>query len=70
MRTHPGKNARPTPSPTWPELTRRLAIHINWLEGSLAQTKASRTRIEQWRKQLNTFPAAETAQRPQRGGQR
>jgi len=70
MRTHPGKNARPTPSPTWHKLARRLAIHINWLEGSLVQTKASRTKIEQWRKQLNTFPTAETAQRPQKGGQR
>ena len=70
MTTHPCKNARPTQSPTWQELVRRLAIHINWLEGSLVQTKASRTKIEQWRKQLNTFPTAETAQRPQKGGQR
>ncbi len=70
MKIHPRKRARPTQSPTWHELARRLAIHINWLERSLAQTKASRTKIERWRKQLNTFPTAGTAPHPQRGGQR
>lgn len=70
MRPHPRKSTRPTQGPTWHELARRLAIHINWLERSLAQNKTSRTKIERWRDQLNTFPSPEIAQRPKKGGQR
>jgi hypothetical protein len=64
------KSARTTHCPTWHELARRLALHISWLHQSAPQTKASRTKIEQWLKQLATFPNTGATERGRRGGQR
>jgi len=50
------KSAPTTRCPTWHELARGLAQHITWLHQSAPRTKASRTKIERWRKQLATFP--------------
>ncbi len=70
MKSSPHKSARTTHCPTWHELARRLAVHITWLHQSVPQTKASRTKIERWRKRLATFPNARTTERARRGGQR
>ena len=70
MKASPHKSARTTRCPTWHELARRLALHISWLHQSAPQTKASRTKIERWRKQLATFPNTRAIEGAQRGGQR
>jgi hypothetical protein len=69
MKTSLDKSTRMTHGPTWHELARHLALHINWLHQSAPQTRTSRTKIERWRRQLATFPDARTTERARRGGQ-
>jgi hypothetical protein len=69
MKASSHKSARTTQCPTWHELARRLALHISWLHQSAPQTKASRTKIERWWKQLATSPDTGATERSQRGGQ-
>ena len=69
MKATPHKGARTTHCPTWRELAHRLALHISWLHGSVPQTKASRTKIERWRKQLGTVPTTRATERAQGEGQ-
>ena len=64
------KSDRTTRCPTWHELTRDLALYISWLHQNAPHTKASRTKIERWRKQLAAFPNTRATERAQRGGQR
>jgi len=70
MKASPNKSACTARCPTWHELTRRLALYISWLHQNAPQTKASRTKIERWRKQLATFPNTGATERAQKGGPR
>ena len=70
MKASAHKSDRTTRCPSWHELTRRLALYISWLHQKAPQTKASRTKIEGWCKQLAAFPNTRATERAQRGGQR
>jgi hypothetical protein len=69
MRASVHNTAPATHCPTWHELVHRLAVHLSWLHHSVPQTKASRIKIERWRKQLGIFPTTRATGHAQRGGQ-
>jgi hypothetical protein len=68
MKATPHNNPRATHCPTWDELARHLVLHISWLHQRVPQTKASRAKIEQWRKQLGMLPTTRATERAQREG--
>ncbi len=61
------KPTQPVNSVTWHDLTRLLAVHINWLQQTASPTRESRSKIERWRQQLDALPAPTPTRRAPRG---